>query len=219
MSNIDYRKKYESLRKENDIIMESYEKMIAQLTEEKKELQDNNDLLEKQIAIIKNANEKLAYDNNEILIDNEQLQGRVSRRIKDNETKRKILEERHNKIVELNRTVRQRDKEIDELKRSVRQRDNEIVALKESVSQPNDDEIAGLKTVIERQRDEIQFYKNQILYYKATTCYNASLVEQDEEQRKRTVEIEKYYMKCMDDKTRKKYMQIAHKDDVENDLN
>lgn len=205
MSNIDYKKKYESLRKENDILTESYEKMIAQLTEEKKELQDNNDLLEKQIAIVKNANEKLAYDNNELLIDNEQLRGRVAHRIKDIETKSKILEERHNKIVELNR--------------SVRQRDNEIVALKESVSQPNDDEIAGLKTVIERQRDEIQFYKNQILYYKAATCHNASLVEQDEEQRKRTLEIEKYYMKCMDDKTRKQYMQIAHKDDVENDLN
>ena len=219
MSNIDYKKKYESLRKENDILTESYEKMIAQLTEEKKELQDNNDLLEKQIAIVKNANEKLAYDNNELLIDNEQLRGRVAHRIKDIETKSKILEERHNKIVELNRSVRQRDKEIEELNRSVRQRDNEIVALKESVSQPNDDEIAGLKTVIERQRDEIQFYKNQILYYKAATCHNASLVEQDEEQRKRTLEIEKYYMKCMDDKTRKQYMQIAHKDDVENDLN
>lgn len=219
MSNIDYKKKYESLRKENDILTESYEKMIAQLTEEKKELQDNNDLLEKQIAIIKNANEKLAYDNNELLIDNEQLRGRVSHRIKDNETKSKILEERHNKIVELNRSIRQRDEEIEKLNRSVRQRDNEIVALKESVSQPNDDEIAGLKTVIERQRDEIQFYKNQILYYKAATCHNASLVEQDEEQRKRTLEIEKYYVKCMDDKTRKQYMQIAHKDDVENDSN
>ena len=219
MSNIDYKKKYESLRKENDILMESYEKMIAQLTEEKKELQDNNDLLEKQIAIIKNANEKLAYDNNEILIDNEHLRGKITLLTKNNETKRKILEERHNKIVELNRSVRQRDKEIAELKRSVHQRGNEIVALKESVSQPNDDEIAGLKTVIERQRDEIQFYKNQILYYKAATCHNASLVEQDEEQRKRTLEIEKYYVKCMDDKTRKQYMQIAHKDDVENDLN
>lgn len=219
MSSIDYKKKYESLRKEKDILIESYEKMIAQLTEDKKELQDNNDLLEKQIAIIKNANEKLAYDNNELLIDNEQLRGRVAHRIKDIETKSKILEERRNKIVELNRSVRQRDKEIAELKRSVHQRGNEIVALKESVSQPNDDEIAGLKTVIERQRDEIQFYKNQILYYKAATCHNASLVEQDEEQRKRTLEIEKYYMKCMDDKTRKQYMQIAHKDDVENDLN
>lgn len=219
MSNIDYRKKYESLRKENDIIMESYEKMIAQLTEEKKELQDNNDLLEKQITIIKTANEKLAYDNNEILIDNEQLRGKITLLTKNNETKRKILEERHNKIVELNRSVRQRDKEIAELRKLVRQRDNEIVALKESVSQPNDDEIAGLKTVIERQRDEIQFYKNQILYYKAATCHNASLVEQDEEKRKQTVEFEKYYMKCMDDKTRKQYMQIAHKDDVENDSN
>lgn len=219
MSNIDYKKKYESLRKENDILKESYEEMIARLMEEKKELQDNNDLLEKQIAIIKGANEKLAYDNNELLIDNEQLRGRVARRIKDIETKSKILEERHNKIVELNKSVRQRDKEIEELKRSVHQRGNEIVALKESVSQPNDDEIAGLKTVIERQRDEIQFYKNQILYYKAATCHNASLVEQDEEQRKRTLEIEKYYMKCMDDKTRKQYMQIAHKDDVENDSN